>query len=181
MRIAHSPTLVRLSVRRVPGVRSSNGPGLTTRGARRGTDPRLGPCGLAKRVRRTTRRRADRGRIRTRTSPTIVTPLVLESPRERVDAKEGLVFHLEGPAATSVSGAGTVAAGPIVVNGVVYIQDLHSNVYALSLATGKLEWQYIVNKKELSGRDPTAWRSPTAWSTRRRRPRSLPSTPRAVT
>jgi glucose dehydrogenase len=68
--------------------------------------------------------------------------------------KKAWSFTLKGPAATSVSGAGTVAAGPIVVNGVVYIQDLHSNVYALSLATGKLEWQYIVNKKELSGPGP---------------------------
>jgi outer membrane protein assembly factor BamB len=61
---------------------------------------------------------------------------------------------LTGKATKSVGGYGTLAANPIVVNGVVYIQDLHSNVYALSLATGKLIWSYILNKKELSGPGP---------------------------
>ncbi|HEY1761705.1 MAG TPA: hypothetical protein VGG17_03830, partial [Acidimicrobiales bacterium] len=55
-------------------------------------------------------------------------------------------FTLTGNATGDVGGYGTLAANPIVVNGVVYIQDLHSNVYALSLATGKLEWSHIVNK-----------------------------------
>jgi glucose dehydrogenase len=68
--------------------------------------------------------------------------------------KEAWSYDLTGKATASVGGYGTLAANPIVVNGVVYIQDLHSNVYALSLATGKLEWSYIVNKKELSGPGP---------------------------
>jgi glucose dehydrogenase len=68
--------------------------------------------------------------------------------------KEAWSFTLRGNASTSVGGSGTIAAGPIVLDGIVYIQDLHSNVYALSLATGKLDWQYLVNKKELSGPGP---------------------------
>ncbi len=63
-------------------------------------------------------------------------------------------FSLSGDATKNVGGFGTLAAGPIVVNDVVYMQDLHSNVYALSLETGKLDWSYIVNKKELSGPGP---------------------------
>jgi alcohol dehydrogenase (cytochrome c) len=63
-------------------------------------------------------------------------------------------FKLTGKATGNVGGYGTLAANPIVVNNVVYIQDLHSNVYALSLATGKLEWSYLVNKKEKSGPGP---------------------------
>ena len=63
-------------------------------------------------------------------------------------------FTLKGNAASSVGGVGTLAAGPIVVNGIVYMQDLHSNVYALSLATGRLMWEYVVNKPERSGPGP---------------------------
>jgi alcohol dehydrogenase (cytochrome c) len=68
--------------------------------------------------------------------------------------KKAWSFVLSGKATKSVGGFGTLAANPIVVNGVVYIQDLHSNVYALSLATGKLIWSYVVNKPELSGPGP---------------------------
>jgi alcohol dehydrogenase (cytochrome c) len=63
-------------------------------------------------------------------------------------------FTLKGNAATNVGGFGTLAANPIVVNGVVYLQDLHCNVYALSLTTGKLIWEYKVNRKEISGPGP---------------------------
>src|ERR1700677_1661854 len=68
--------------------------------------------------------------------------------------KKAWSFDLSGKAIKSVGGFGTLSANPIVVNGVVYIQDLHSNVYALSLATGKLIWTYTVNKPELSGPGP---------------------------
>jgi glucose dehydrogenase len=68
--------------------------------------------------------------------------------------KKAWSFVLKGKSTKNVGGYGTLAANPIVVNGVVYIQDLHSNVYALSLATGKLEWSYYVNKKEKSGPGP---------------------------
>ncbi len=63
-------------------------------------------------------------------------------------------FKLTGKATKNVGGYGTLAAAPVVVNGTVYMQDLHSNVYALSLATGKLVWSHIVNKKEKSGPGP---------------------------
>jgi glucose dehydrogenase len=68
--------------------------------------------------------------------------------------KEAWSFDLKGRATGNVGGYGTLAAAPIVVDGTVFMQDLHSNVYALSLATGKLEWKYLVNKKEKSGPGP---------------------------
>jgi outer membrane protein assembly factor BamB len=68
--------------------------------------------------------------------------------------KQAWSFKLKGKAAKSVGGIGSLAAGPIVVNGVVYLQDLHSNVYALSLATGRLKWEFVVNKPEKSGPGP---------------------------
>ncbi len=37
---------------------------------------------------------------------------------------------------------GAYATTPVVVNGVVYVQDLESNVYAISLATGKVLWTH---------------------------------------
>jgi outer membrane protein assembly factor BamB len=37
---------------------------------------------------------------------------------------------------------GAYAATPVIVNGVVYLQDLDSNVYAVSLATGKALWTH---------------------------------------
>jgi alcohol dehydrogenase (cytochrome c) len=68
--------------------------------------------------------------------------------------KKAWSFDLSGTATKNVGGFGTLAANAIVTNGVVYIQDLHSNVYALSLSSGKLLWSYVVNKKELSGPGP---------------------------
>src|SRR5580692_4680972 len=55
--------------------------------------------------------------------------------------KEAWAFKLAGTAATGVSDIGSLAAAPIVVGGVVYLQDLYANVYAISLATGKLKWE----------------------------------------
>src|SRR5580693_8224780 len=37
---------------------------------------------------------------------------------------------------------GAYAATPVIVNGVVYAQDLESNVMAISLATGKVLWRH---------------------------------------
>jgi alcohol dehydrogenase (cytochrome c) len=68
--------------------------------------------------------------------------------------KEKWSFTLMGKAAKTVAGTGTLAANPIVVNGVVYIQDLRCDVFAISLATGKLAWEYVVNKPEKSGPGP---------------------------
>src|SRR5262245_52477560 len=51
-------------------------------------------------------------------------------------------------------GVGALAMSPVVVDGVVYIQDMQANVYALDLATGKLRWEYQVNAQELGGPGP---------------------------
>ena len=40
---------------------------------------------------------------------------------------------------------GAYATTPVIVNGVVYVQDLDSNVYAISLATGKVLWTHEYN------------------------------------
>jgi outer membrane protein assembly factor BamB len=68
--------------------------------------------------------------------------------------REAWSFHLTGTAAAGVHGAGSFAAAPVVVNGVVYLQDLDANVYAISLATGKLRWEYPVNVPEATGPGP---------------------------
>lgn len=68
--------------------------------------------------------------------------------------KEAWTVKLSGIAAAGVKGAGSFAAAPVVVNDVVYVQDLDCNVYALSLATGKQEWEYQVNQVEVSGPGP---------------------------
>jgi outer membrane protein assembly factor BamB len=41
---------------------------------------------------------------------------------------------------------GDFASTPIVVNGIVYLQDLNSNVYALDRSTGNLIWEHAFNK-----------------------------------
>jgi alcohol dehydrogenase (cytochrome c) len=63
-------------------------------------------------------------------------------------------FTLTGKATKNVGHYGTLAANPIVQNGVVYMQDLSSNVYAISLRTGHLEWEYKLNLPEKSGPGP---------------------------
>jgi alcohol dehydrogenase (cytochrome c) len=68
--------------------------------------------------------------------------------------REAWSFHLTGKAAAGVGGVGSLAAAPVVVNGVVYLQDLDANVYAISLATGKLRWEYQANLPEATGPGP---------------------------
>ncbi len=63
-------------------------------------------------------------------------------------------FKLTGTAAAGVGGSGSLAANPIVQGGVVYQQDLDSNVYAVALSSGKLEWEYECNAPERSGPGP---------------------------
>ncbi len=63
-------------------------------------------------------------------------------------------FRLTGKAAAGVPAYGSLTANPIVQRGVVYVQDLDSNVYALALATGKLRWEYECNQPEKSGPGP---------------------------
>ena len=65
--------------------------------------------------------------------------------------REAWTFKLAGPAASGVSYAGSLAAAPVVVNGVVYLQDLYANVYAISLATGKQLWEYPVGVARVAG------------------------------
>jgi outer membrane protein assembly factor BamB len=67
---------------------------------------------------------------------------------------EAWTFKLTGKAAAGVRPYGSFTANPIVQNGVVYLQDLDSDVYALALATGKLEWEYQCNQPERSGPGP---------------------------
>jgi outer membrane protein assembly factor BamB len=47
------------------------------------------------------------------------------------------------PAAAGPSGA--VTATPVVADGVVYLQDMRSNVYAIDLTTGRERWQHRFN------------------------------------
>jgi alcohol dehydrogenase (cytochrome c) len=49
---------------------------------------------------------------------------------------------------------GALAMSPVVAGGVVYIQDMESNVYALDLATGKLRWEHEFNTPVLGGPGP---------------------------
>jgi alcohol dehydrogenase (cytochrome c) len=63
-------------------------------------------------------------------------------------------FKLTGKAAVGVRPYGSLTANPIVQNGLVYLQDLDSNLYALALATGKLQWEYRCNQPERSGPGP---------------------------
>jgi outer membrane protein assembly factor BamB len=68
--------------------------------------------------------------------------------------REAWSFRLTGTAAAGVHGAGALAANPVVVGGTVYLQDLDANVYAISLATGKLRWEHVVNVPEATGPGP---------------------------
>ncbi len=68
--------------------------------------------------------------------------------------KPAWAFKLIGHAAAGVADTGSLAANPIVQNGVVYLQDLHSNVYALALATGKLIWECRIDQTIRSGPGP---------------------------
>jgi alcohol dehydrogenase (cytochrome c) len=68
--------------------------------------------------------------------------------------RERWTFKLTGEAAADISGTGSLASNPIVRDGVVYLQDLHSNVYALSLGTGKLLWECRLDRTITSGPGP---------------------------
>jgi outer membrane protein assembly factor BamB len=68
--------------------------------------------------------------------------------------RQAWTFKLTGSAVHSAPTYGSLAAAPVVTDGVVYMQDLNADVYALSLATGKLKWEYQVNSPEKSGPGP---------------------------
>src|SRR5580658_9889100 len=65
--------------------------------------------------------------------------------------KQAWTFKLAASLVTSGPGFGSLTATPIVANGVVYLQDLGDNVYALDLATGQLKWEYQVSSKIVEG------------------------------
>jgi alcohol dehydrogenase (cytochrome c) len=60
-------------------------------------------------------------------------------------------FRLNPSLVVNGPGFGSLTATPIVVNGVVYLQDLGDNVYALDLGTGRLKWEYQVSSKIVEG------------------------------
>jgi outer membrane protein assembly factor BamB len=68
--------------------------------------------------------------------------------------REAWTFKLTGAAASGVQDDGSLAAAPVVVGGTVYLQDLDANVYAISLATGKLLWEYSVGVPMKTGPGP---------------------------
>jgi outer membrane protein assembly factor BamB len=60
-------------------------------------------------------------------------------------SKLGVAWCVPVEAATSSGTADGYATTPVVVNGVVYTQDLESNVMAIRLATGKVLWTHDYN------------------------------------
>jgi alcohol dehydrogenase (cytochrome c) len=65
--------------------------------------------------------------------------------------QQAWTFKLPASLVTIGPGFGSLAATPIVTNGVVYLQDLGDNVYALDLATGRVKWEYRVSSKIVEG------------------------------
>jgi glucose dehydrogenase len=65
--------------------------------------------------------------------------------------QQAWTFKLAASLVTSGPGFGSLAATPIVANGVVYLQDLGDNVYALDLATGQVKWEYQVSSTIVEG------------------------------
>jgi alcohol dehydrogenase (cytochrome c) len=61
--------------------------------------------------------------------------------------RQAWTFKLPATLVPSGPSFGSLTATPIVTDGVVYLQDLGNNVYALDLATGKLKWEYQVSAK----------------------------------
>jgi alcohol dehydrogenase (cytochrome c) len=85
---------------------------------------------------------------------TRVAPASTISSANVSSLQQAWTFKLTGKAAAGVRPYGSLAANPIVDDGVVYLQDLDSNVYALALATGRLQWEYQCDQPERSGPGP---------------------------
>jgi outer membrane protein assembly factor BamB len=49
---------------------------------------------------------------------------------------------------------GTAATGPLIADGVVYFQDLSSNVFALDADSGALRWKHVVRQKAFGPNGP---------------------------
>jgi alcohol dehydrogenase (cytochrome c) len=65
--------------------------------------------------------------------------------------RQAWTFKLPATDVTSGPGFGSIAATPVVTNGVVYLQDLGDNVYALDLGSGRLRWEYHSSAKVVQG------------------------------
>jgi glucose dehydrogenase len=91
--------------------------------------------------------------------------------------KEVWSFKLSGKAKRNIQELGSLAMTPIVVDNVVYIQDLSDNVYALSLSSGALLWEYTVNTPEKSGPGPNGVAVANGVVYGMTTPRPLPCTP----
>ena len=65
--------------------------------------------------------------------------------------QQAWTFKLPAGEVTSGPGFGSLAGTPIVANGVVYLQDLADNVWALDLSTGQVKWEYAVSQKIVEG------------------------------
>jgi alcohol dehydrogenase (cytochrome c) len=63
--------------------------------------------------------------------------------------RQAWTFKLPAAEVPTGPSFGSLTATPIVTNGVVYLQDLGDNVYALALATGKLKWEYKVSPTKI--------------------------------
>ncbi|HLW00212.1 MAG TPA: PQQ-binding-like beta-propeller repeat protein [Ktedonobacterales bacterium] len=46
---------------------------------------------------------------------------------------------------SGIAASGALATSPIVQSGIVYLQDLQSNVYAITLSSGTLKWEHRYN------------------------------------
>ena len=86
----------------------------------------------------------------------------------------GLKLAWEIPSSAQ-STYGAYAASPVVSGGVVYMQDLESNVLAVDLESGERSGKRSWKK---TTRGPTASPSPKGWSSGRRPPRRSRSTPK---
>jgi len=65
--------------------------------------------------------------------------------------QQAWTFKLSPSMVTAGPGFGSLAATPVVAGGVVYLQDLGGNVYALDLGTGQVKWEYQVSSKVAEG------------------------------
>ncbi len=56
-----------------------------------------------------------------------------------------------------VGAFGAIASGMVVVEGVIYLQDLASNLYAVDLASGKQKWKKTYNASVIGPNGPAVW------------------------
>jgi outer membrane protein assembly factor BamB len=49
---------------------------------------------------------------------------------------------------------GTAASGPLIAKGVLYFQDLSSNVFAIDVESGSLKWKHVVRQKAFGPNGP---------------------------